>query len=153
MADIRAASMLSSPKGDIKSISAYNEQMEKPPRRFVVLHHLGHGPEHWDLMLEVEGKLVTWQILRDPRGATDAAGRPEALPARRIGDHRLAYLSYEGPVSAGRGTVRRIDQGTCEPVEVRDDRWRVRFDGRVFLGWYLLTETEGHGNDWLIQRE
>jgi hypothetical protein len=34
------------------------------------------------------------------------------VDAQRIADHRLAYLEYEGPISGGRGTVRRLDGGS-----------------------------------------
>ncbi len=67
-------------------------------------------------MLEQGEVLLTWQLLRDP---TDPAGYP--IPARRIGDHRKAYLDYEGPVSGGRGMVTRVEDGfvnDLEPVEV-----------------------------------
>lgn len=76
--------------------------------RFVVLRHelpAGSGRRsHWDLMLEVEGTLWTWELL-EPL-AVDA---PQT--ARRLPDHRLEYLLLEGPVSGGRGTVKRAASG------------------------------------------
>lgn len=77
------------------------------PDRFVILHHRQEGSEHWDLMLERGEVLWTWRLDRDP---LDPRNYP--IPAERIGDHRKAYLTYEGPISGGRGTVRRVDQGT-----------------------------------------
>jgi hypothetical protein len=71
--------------------------------RFVILEH-DHPWQHWDLMLEWGEVLRTWRLLAAPQlGQTVAA---EAL-----GDHRKLYLDYEGPVSGGRGTVRRWDAG------------------------------------------
>lgn len=71
--------------------------------RFVILEHTWNGT-HWDFMLEYGGVLRTWAI--------DAPIVPHAdLPARALSDHRLAYLDYEGEVSGGRGTVRRIASG------------------------------------------
>lgn len=29
----------------------------------------------------------------------------------RVFDHRLIYLDYEGPISSGRGSVQRVDEG------------------------------------------
>jgi hypothetical protein len=99
-------------------------------RRFVILTH-DHPFLHWDLMLEGEGGLRTWRLLKEP-----AAG--SASPAERLADHRTAYLDYEGPVSAGRGTVTRWDQGTYEIVSETDDELRttlagVRLQGRATL--------------------
>ena len=69
--------------------------------RFVVLEH-DHPELHWDLMLQAGGVLRTWRLHAPPVSAVRAS------PSF---DHRLAYLDYEGPVSGGRGTVRRWDGG------------------------------------------
>ncbi len=34
--------------------------------RFAILHHKTAGGEHWDLMLERGGVLLTWQLEREP---------------------------------------------------------------------------------------
>ena len=39
-----------------------------------------------------------------------------------IGEHRSAYLTYEGPLTGGRGTVRRVDSGWVEPHLWSPDR-------------------------------
>lgn len=70
--------------------------------RFVLLHHTGAPDgDHYDLMLERDGTLATWRV-----------ASPALDGARRIQDHRRAYLDYEGPLSEGRGEVRRIAAGT-----------------------------------------
>ena len=73
--------------------------------RFVILEH-DHPVLHWDLMLESGPALRTWRLAGPPESAGGA------VAAKASFDHRLAYLDYEGPVSRGRGTVRRWDQGT-----------------------------------------
>ena len=90
--------------------------------RFVILEHAGHGPTHCDLMLDVDGAspLATWQFPADPRDGS-AAGR-------RIADHRRAYLDYEGDISGGRGSVRRIGAGTWDLLEETPASWRVTLD-------------------------
>ena len=79
--------------------------------RFVVLHHVGHGPPHYDLMLEIDGqdRLRTWRLPAWPPADGDDA---EELPP-----HRRGYLDYEGPISRDRGTVRRVASGTWTSVE------------------------------------
>jgi hypothetical protein len=87
------------------------DQTGSDPRRFVVLEHHWNGV-HWDFMVEVGpgAALRTWAIDAQP-----VAGKE--LPARQLPDHRREYLTFEGNVSGGRGSVRRWDQGTCD-VEV-----------------------------------
>lgn len=102
--------------------------------RFAILHHTGHGREHWDLMLEHRGVLATWRLFREPTGR-------DALPirARRIGDHRRAYLEYEGPVSGDRGEVRRVDAGAVEIEEFTPDACSFTLSGGRLTGRFALT--------------
>lgn len=76
--------------------------------RFVILQHVmppaSRRESHYDLMLERDGKLLTWAVPEQPRPGLKIA-------AVKLPDHRLAYLEYEGPISGGRGEVRRIDAG------------------------------------------
>jgi hypothetical protein len=98
------------------------------PVRYVVLHHTGVVPEHFDLMfLLPEGKaLVTLQVLEPPELWKHTPPKAERLP-----DHRLAYLTYEGPISGGRGQVRRVLEG--EGVYYADARhqWRISLSGNA----------------------
>lgn len=76
-------------------------------KQFVILKH-DHPYLHWDFLLERDGVLESWRLLREPL-------MNEWLAAEPIPDHRLAYLTYEGPVSQNRGAVMRIMSGTyCE---------------------------------------
>jgi hypothetical protein len=94
--------------------------------RFVVLEHRWNGV-HWDVMLETGGHLRTW--------AVDAPIVPgQELPARSLPDHRLAYLTYEGPISGDRGQVRRIDAGTYSALEWSPGRVRVALAGAQLVG-------------------
>jgi hypothetical protein len=73
--------------------------------RFVILEH-DHPELHWDLMLEAGEALCTWRLARPPLEPG------ETIAASKLADHRLHYLDYEGPVSGGRGTVKRWDAGS-----------------------------------------
>ena len=79
--------------------------------RYVVLRHEGVTDPHFDLMLEREegGVLATW---RTPVWPLENKTELTSLP-----DHRRDYLTYEGPLSAGRGHVSRVAQGTFEWVK------------------------------------
>lgn len=100
--------------------------------RFVLLRHecpsKSGKPSHWDLMLEDGGALLTWSCEELPvvGGASVAA--------TRLGDHRLAYLEYEGPVSGDRGEVRRVDGGEFVWMERAESRLVVELRGVDFSG-------------------
>lgn len=110
------------------------------PNRFVILHHQLRGGEHWDLMLEYGEILATWQLLTEPVG-----GSVLPIPAKRIGDHRKAYLAYEGPVSGDRGQVRRVDSGTVDIVDFSDDRCLFVLRGGRLSGRFRL---QREGAEW-----
>ncbi|MBS3821615.1 MAG: hypothetical protein GVY16_03015 [Planctomycetes bacterium] len=117
------------------------------PARFVILAHSGHGPLHYDLMLQQGDALATWQFEADPT-TVDSSG----LPGRRIAGHRTAYLDYEGPVSGGRGEVRRTEAGTWEPTETAEDCWRFALTGRRIDGRYELRRDREQANTWTLRR-
>lgn len=75
--------------------------------RFVILEH-DFPVLHWDFMLESKGVLLTWRLPHPPHS------EGIEMTAEAIGDHRSAYLDYEGPVSGNRGKVTRWDFGTYE---------------------------------------
>ena len=75
--------------------------------RYVVLRHEGIPDAHFDLMFETEpGSLLqTWRLAEWPVLSL--------RPATRIRDHRRAFLDFQGDLTGGRGTVVRVDEGTC----------------------------------------
>lgn len=105
------------------------------PTRFAILHHQLADGEHWDLMLEHEGVLLTWQL---PQNPLVAGALP--MPARRIADHRTLYLSYEGPISGNRGTVRRIAGGVLQIHEWAGNRCRFELQSAILTGHFELME-------------
>ena len=109
--------------------------------RFVVLRHESSRGLHWDFMLETGPVLATWALPEPP----DSAGTmiAEALP-----DHRLAYLDYEGPVSGGRGSVTRWDQGTYALERRSDTELVVTLAGAKLTGSASLTRLPGEPERW-----
>jgi hypothetical protein len=110
--------------------------------RFVVLTH-DHPVLHWDFMLEQPETLRTWRLMKPP-----GAGGP--IDAESLADHRLAYLDYEGPVSGGRGEVRRWDRGEYEIVESTAERLVVRLIGERLHGVATLERT-AVGSTWTFR--
>ena len=98
------------------------------PRFVLLLHDCPDDlprPTHCDLMLEAGAVLQTWALPELPNGwqaLADDAGRltfsaSNSVAVERLGDHRLVYLDYEGPVSGDRGRVRRLDAGKYSEQE------------------------------------
>ena len=104
--------------------------------RTVILHHTSRHGSHYDWLLEDPaqpgGLLWAARVIH----ASDAWLSMGAFTLQPIAPHRRRYLSYEGPISGGRGQVRRVDEGVfvprlwCEHRTVLDVSLG-RFEGRV----------------------
>lgn len=104
------------------------------PRYVVLRHEPSPGKKfsaHFDLMLERDGALWTWALPELP-----VAG--QAVWGRRLDDHRLAYLDYEGPISGDRGAVRRIAAGEYVLRNAAPDRLEAELRGAGFSGILAL---------------
>ncbi|RIK81522.1 MAG: hypothetical protein DCC67_08170 [Planctomycetota bacterium] len=116
--------------------------------RFVLLYHdcpsSAGKPSHWDLMLERGGSLMTWSLEHLPQSwrpsspGGPAAPVEETLAARRLADHRLAYLEYEGPLSGGRGHVARRDAGAYRVLGETAQTLTVELAGGSIAGLVRL---------------
>lgn len=109
--------------------------------RFVILAHDSSRGLHWDFMLEQETSLATWALPQPP----DAGAQ---LRADQLPDHRLAYLDYEGPISGGRGTVSRWDQGTYLIERRTDEQWIVTLQGERLRGRVTLERLPDQTTVW-----
>ena len=118
------------------------------PNAFVILLHTGYGPTHYDLMLSAGDALATWQLPAGPAGL--AVG--QALPATRLADHRPAYLTYEGPLSGGRGHVRRVDRGTYQRLAGDEGHWLIRLAGEASRGRFELSRLDAAADRWRLTR-
>lgn len=105
----------------------------------VLRHDTPDGGWHYDWMLDAAdapappgpgggGGLVTFRVTDRPDDP-----RVRAFHGERLPDHRREYLTYEGPVSGGRGSVRREAGGRC----------RVEFVGERGLAVVLLGTPDG----------
>jgi hypothetical protein len=114
-----------------------------PTLRYVVLRHEGVEEPHYDLMFETSpgSALVTW---RSPRWPIEVD-----TPLVRLKEHRREYLDYEGPVSGGRGEVRRIVGGyyRIERRDAGDTKWLLTF--RDTMGFSQLEFRRDGGDQWV----
>ena len=111
--------------------------------KYVLLEHAGMGETHVDLMFETSPgsalrsfRLPTWPIEGE-------------VPVQAIGDHRRAYLTHEGEVGDGRGTVRQIAAGNVV-AEIADDVVQMFPVGGKPLE---LTLRRDAGGQWLARVE
>jgi hypothetical protein len=91
--------------------------------RYVVLRHDGVDEPHFDLLIETTagGPLRSWRLSSWPLVSGDQL--------RSAAPHRTEYLTYEGEVSGGRGTVHRVAAGTVSGLSVRERHLDAVLDG------------------------
>lgn len=109
-------------------------EADEPGRsaRYVLLKH-DWPAVHYDLVVERGESLATWAF-------SDLPG-PGAATAIELPPHRIEYLDYEGAVTGGRGTVRRIDRGRCDIAETPAGSLTIRLRGELFRGTLRLSRT------------
>jgi hypothetical protein len=120
---------------------------EAMPRYVILLHQMpadSGRPTHWDLMLEDGETLRTWALQALPEHGT-------AAQVRMLPDHRPAYLSYEGPVSGNRGSVRRWDHGEFQWVQRNDHTLQIRVLGQRLHGEIRLTCQQTTAEFWRME--
>jgi hypothetical protein len=92
--------------------------------KFVIQQHETAQGTHFDLMLDQGEDLATFQFARRP----DSLAEGESLPFRRLPNHRRAYLTYEGPVSGGRGIVRIVRDGIYVVTDGGEKGWTLSLE-------------------------
>ncbi len=120
-------------------------EMSDKSLRFVVQRHSTSGDVHWDFMLEYGNNLQTYRLDIDP--SLIAA---EPVKAEKIFDHRLEYLTYEGPISGGRGTVGISDRGTFTISRQDERQIELSLAGQALKGEFLLEHIAD--NQWRLGR-
>lgn len=116
--------------------------------RFVILLHVGHGEDHYDLMLTDGDGLATWQMTTDPAGLSVG----QSAPATKLADHRSEYLTYEGLVSGGRGRVSRVAEGRYDVISRREECLACRLMGPAIEGRFELRRIAS-GDQWRITHQ
>lgn len=102
-------------------------RLPDPNANAVLLRHrLPDGSWHFDWMFRATPDAIGLASFR----VTAPIHHPETdwFDAEQLGDHRDAYLTYEGPVSGGRGDVARVVSGWVTVEAYGDESIRLTLD-------------------------
>lgn len=116
-------------------------------------HDVPNEASHFDWMIATDtagqGPLMTFRLST----RVDELQAGEVLNAERLPDHRSAYLDYEGPISGGRGSVKRVAQGRARVV-AREDKLILDVswvqDERIGLA-QVLELVPWEGTEWIVE--
>lgn len=131
----------------------------------LLLHELSDGDSHYDWLIDPgEGGQGGEASGGSPRGDPDERvliafrlseridlALPRSFEAVRMADHRRLYLSYEGPLSGGRGHVRRLATGWMR-VE-RSAPGQLAVAGRLGEAGGRLAGAAREGARWVFHAE
>lgn len=128
---------------------------DRPLPTVELLHTLTDGTTHVDWMIAQDTlatlPLITFR-LPTPLAELKTGGE---LIAQRIADHRPAYLTYEGPISGERGTVRCLTRGRVRQWNETARGWEMEIlhDSETVTVAPLRLRLEPRpGQQWVIVR-
>lgn len=123
--------------------------MTRKNKRFVVQEHttdIPHRLIHWDFMLESAQLLQTYRLDKGPEAILHSGG-----VAAKIFDHAHKFLTYQGPVNEGRGSVRIIEAGTYKIIHQEQGLIEMELAGKILNGKFALTHIKD--DRWLVSRK
>ena len=101
--------------------------------RFVLHKHTRRGePPHWDLMFEAGDVLETYRLPASPITS-------DRIAAERIFDHHLRFLTYQGSVNDGAGSVEINESGTYHVIAETDETCRLELRGTTLKCLLVLS--------------
>jgi hypothetical protein len=85
-------------------------------------------------MLEVGETLETYRLELPPEKLFQ-----QPVAAQKIFDHPLKFLTYEGSVNNGKGSVEIADSGTYQLISETENRREMQISGKILKGKFVLT--------------
>jgi hypothetical protein len=109
--------------------------MSKEDKRFVIQEHTTGPDVHWDFMLEwgAGQTLQTYRLDKAPQRILCSSAN-----AVKIFDHLPKFLTYQGPVNKGRGSVRIVEAGTYQLVNNEHGCIELNLAGQILKGKFTL---------------
>ncbi len=115
---------------------------------FVILEHSGCGRVHYDLMLADGRVLATWRCEDNPTEMLPG----QTISTQKIQDHRIEYLSIEGPIGRVRGVVKQTDTGRYERIHSDESRVEFQLNGGKLRGRFELRREDAASEKWALRR-
>ena len=112
-------------------------KMNKNLKRFVIHKHTQGDYVHWDLMLEAADYLTTFRLDRPPEIIAQ-----QPVRAVKIFDHQLKFLTYEGTVNKGTGSVQLAETGVYQTIQKDENRVEMKLMGKILKGRFVLSLVE-----------
>lgn len=113
-----------------------------------VVHRHSATHLHWDFRLEIDGKLKSWAVPKEP---------PVKPGLKRLAiqveDHPLSYANFEGKIPEGQygaGKVEIWDSGKFGLLSEKDNKLVFELDGRKMKGEYILLRFSDEKKNWLL---
>jgi hypothetical protein len=109
--------------------------ISKTDKRFVIQEHMTHSDVHWDFMLEWEAcqNLQTYRLDKAPQQILCSPAN-----AVKIFDHSPRFLTYQGQVNKGRGSIRIVEAGTYQLIRSEHNHIELNLAGQVLKGKFTL---------------
>lgn len=107
-------------------------------RKFVIQKHTRAGEVHWDLMLETGPVLETYRLGLPPDKLLQKRAN-----AVKIFDHPSKFLTYEGSVNKGKGSVKIAETGTYRLLSESENCRQLQLNGRILKGKFTLIHIAG----------
>lgn len=126
---------------------ATDQSIDHGLRNFAVLHHSGVDEPHYDFMFDTsdQSNLITFRVKQWPI--------LENQFATKLRDHRRAYLTLQGEIPGGRGTILRVDEGKLHVMQ-NGSGWVLKHeDGRAWIALEPDSEpSPGNESQWWITK-
>jgi len=103
--------------------------------RYVILKHTTPKDVHFDFMLETGDHLSTWRINIGPEELKTTPAKAE-----KIFDHKLKFLTYQGPVNNETGNVTTADKGTYLIISETPKKLQIHIKAIILNGTFTLTK-------------
>ena len=117
--------------------------MSQKNKRFVIQEHRTAADVHWDFMLEQGPNLQTYRLDKPPNQILHAPAN-----ALKIFDHSLKFLTYQGPVNKGRGSVHIIEAGTYKITRQQQNHIELNLKAQTLKGIFTLSHIKD--DKWLF---
>ncbi|MHC4265692.1 MAG: DNA polymerase ligase N-terminal domain-containing protein [Planctomycetota bacterium] len=122
-----------------------NQHMRHIQNGFVIQEHTENDNVHWDLMLQRGSVLQTYRLDKTPEEIIHNSAN-----AAKIFDHPFRFLTYEGPVNQGKGSVHIIESGTYKIISKSHDLIKLDLKGEILNGEFSLRHLKDDA--WLFAR-